>query len=196
MKHKKGLCTGYIDRLYKKHFLLSDTQEPCYFKCLLKESIFKLPIDSMTPIIMVGAGCGIAPFIGFIEERQWLIKNKKGSYGLLELYFGCRSKDVDFLYKQKITKWKDERLLNGLHVAFSREQEVKVYVQDLLKGNKKYLYELIKDKGAIIAVCGSIELGEGVNKAMIEILSEGKAPKAVLEELEKRGKYIMEIWNK
>lgn len=195
MKDKKGLCTGYIDRIYRKNFLMASSQEPCFIKCVLKDSLFKLPIDTTTPIVMVAAGCGVSPFIGYIEEREWLAKTQKGKYGPLELYFGCRRKAADFIYGEKVTRWKHEGLLSGLHLAFSRDQTAKVYVQGLLKGNKKQLYELIKEKGAIVAVCGSLNVGQEVYNAILDVLSEDANPKALLADMEKNGRYVAEVWN-
>ncbi len=68
------------------------------------------------------------------------------------LYYGCRKKTEDFLYEEELTELQEAGLLE-LHVAFSRDQGHKVYVQHLLLETGARVWELIKD-GAHVYVCG------------------------------------------
>merc|ERR1711933_579343 len=76
------------------------------------------------PIIMIGPGTGIAPFMGFLEERE-VIKAEKEAV----LFFGCRSAAQDNIYKKELEKFKSSGALTDLFVAFSRDQKEKIYVQ-------------------------------------------------------------------
>lgn len=81
---------------------------------------------------MVGPGTGIAPFIGYIEEREYemahnskkIINNQleEKKFGHMELYYGCRNKAKDFIYQKELTRWKEKGVLSDLFVAFSRDQ--------------------------------------------------------------------------
>ena len=89
------------------------------------------------------------------------------------LYFGCKSPDLDFLYKDELMAAVDEGLLSSLKVAFSREQKNKVYVQTLMQEeeNAKELYRLIMDCEAHIFVCGGTQMGASVHDAFVNIIS-------------------------
>lgn len=81
---------------------------------------------------MVGPGTGIVPFIAFSEEREMLqSQGKKIAEG--ELFFGCRDKDSDFIYRDYLASMGDKKLLNPQY-AFSRPKDgsTKQYVQDVL----------------------------------------------------------------
>ena len=56
--------------------------------------------------------------------------------GEAHLFFGCKYRDVDFIYRDEISNKADAKIISDLHLAFSREDaNKKVYVQDLVKEN-------------------------------------------------------------
>lgn len=61
-----------------------------------RASSFRLPKRTTTPIIMLGAGTGLAPFRGFVREFM----SEKGNRSKTVLFFGCTKSDEDFIYKQ------------------------------------------------------------------------------------------------
>ena len=73
----------------------------------------------------------------------------------MHLYFGCRHRSEDFIYEQELQKFLDEEVLTKLHVAFSRDQEKKVYVQHLMEQNGKEIWETLEQKGHFY-VCGLV----------------------------------------
>ena len=92
-------------------------------------------------MILIGPSTGIAPFIGILEERKVNL-----------LYFGCRHKDKDYIMKEFL----EEQQAKGnvkLRMAFSREQEKKFYVQDLLNEDGKEIAKLVGKNNAYIMVC-------------------------------------------
>jgi sulfite reductase (NADPH) flavoprotein alpha-component len=120
--------------------------------------------DGSTPIVMIGPGTGVAPFRGFVEERI-----RSGATGRSWLFFGARHRATDFFYETELLAWHKAAKLE-LSLAFSRDQDDKVYVQHLMRAEGRALYGLIEE-GAVIYVCGSAKgMAPGVHRALIEIL--------------------------
>lgn len=120
----KGVCTNWLS-----------TQELGAIAPMhVRKSHFKLPADPTVPIVMVGPGTGIAPFRGFLQERAKL--NSKGvALGPALLFFGCRRRDVDYIYQEELEGYVNDGTLTALYLAFSRELDHKVYVQHKLLEN-------------------------------------------------------------
>src|SRR6185436_9274144 len=112
---------------------------------------FRLPVDPAAPIVMIGPGTGLAPFRGFLRERAAL-KAQGRTLGPAMLFFGCRHPDQDFIYASELKEHAAAGVVD-LHVAFSRHDGKKSYVQDLLKQRAAALWLLI-EQGAILYVCG------------------------------------------
>jgi len=110
--------------------------------------MFCVPEDKQTPLIMVGPGTGIVPFIGIIEDRELQSKNQDPSslFGPSHLFFGCRLPDSDYIFKDKLEQAKQVGLLSELHSAFSRVMPAseRRYVQDLMKLRESDLKKLIE----------------------------------------------------
>ena len=71
---------------------------------------------------MIGAGTGVAPFLGFLQEKQYLEKSQKNeNWGEMSLIFGCKARDWDFIYDKEIANYKQDGTLKNFYPAFSRE---------------------------------------------------------------------------
>ncbi|KAG8122804.1 hypothetical protein E2320_018254 [Naja naja] len=166
----------------------------------VRKSQFRLPFKSNTPVIMIGPGTGIAPFIGFIKERGWL-KQQGKEVGETVLYFGCRHEKEDYIYKEELAKFVKEGALTQLNVAFSRDQPEKIYVQHLLKKNKEHVWKLISEGNGHIYVCGDARnMARDVQNAFYEIVAEyGKMnqQQAVdyVKKLMTKGRYSLDVWS-
>ena len=159
-----------------------------------RNEYFKLPTDTSTDIIMVGAGTGVAPFRAFVEERVEL-----GASGRNWLLFGNPHFTTDFLYQ---TEWQQHLKRGGLQqldVAFSRDQAEKIYVQDRLKENARDVFGWLEN-GAHFYVCGDkIRLGSAVQTALIEIVQQqgGLTPEAAaayVRNLRKQRRYLEDVY--
>lgn len=132
-----------------------------------KNPNFKLPQNPDTPIIMIGAGTGIAPFRSFVEERA-----ERGDAGKAWLFFGDQHFVTDFLYQTEWQRWLQDGSLTEMSVAFSRDTEHKVYVQHRLKENAQQVYEWL-EQGAVVYVCGDEKtLAVGVDEALQTIVEQ------------------------
>merc|ERR1719445_2220167 len=158
----------------KKEENTTNTAKEAQFKVpiYVRRSQFRLPNRVQTPIIMVGPGTGVAPFRGFIQERA-LQKEQGKPVGQTHLYFGCRNKDKDFIYREELEKFVEDEVLT-LHTAFSRDQEKKVYVTDRLREQMDNLWYLIGKKGAHVYVCGDAKMmAKDVRNIILEVVKTG-----------------------
>lgn len=138
-----------------------DSAIPVYID---KNPAFKLPPNG-SKIIMVGAGTGIAPYRAFLQERESL-----GEKGNTWLFFGDRHFHSDFLYQLEWQKLLKNGYLEKLDVAFSRDQEKKVYIQHKLNENQKEIFDWI-EKGAYFYLCGDLKsMAKDVNKTLLDII--------------------------
>ena len=159
-----------------------------------KNSRFRLPENDDVPIIMIGPGTGVAPFRAFVEERA-----ERDARGKSWLFFGDRTFSSDFLYQLEWQRHLKHGRLSRLDVAFSRDQEAKVYVQDRLRENAAEVYRWI-EQGAVIYVCGDAKHMAGdVNDALIDVLSsqaglDADAAAAMLKELRRAGRYQRDVY--
>jgi sulfite reductase (NADPH) flavoprotein alpha-component len=158
-----------------------------------RNSRFRLPGDDV-PMIMIGPGTGIAPFRAFVEQRV-----EQGATGNNWLFFGDRNFNSDFLYQLEWQRHLKQGNLTRLNVAFSRDQERKIYVQDRIRENAEEVYRWI-ESGAAIYVCGDAkQMANDVNDALIDVfVAEGgldtDAATQRLKALRSEGRYQRDVY--
>ena len=153
---RNGACSSHL-----ADNIEIDDQVPVYIE---KNPSFKLPING-SKLIMVGAGTGIAPYRAFLQQRE--TDNKTGGAWL---FFGDRRFQSDFLYQAEWQKWLKSNHLEKMDVAFSRDQEEKIYVQHKLLENKEEIFRWLED-GAHLYLCGDMKsMAKDVNKTILEII--------------------------
>jgi len=155
---------------------------------------FTVPENPETPIIMVGPGTGIAPFVSFLQERE----ETKAS-GKNWLFFGDQHEAFDFLYREELQRHHTDGLLTRLDTAFSRDDDLKVYVQDRMRDNASELWHWLQS-GAVFYVCGDASrMAKDVDKALHEIIAtEGglsdEDSRAYVKELSSNGRYHRDVY--
>uniref|UniRef100_A0A8C9R7L9 NADPH--cytochrome P450 reductase n=1 Tax=Scleropages formosus TaxID=113540 RepID=A0A8C9R7L9_SCLFO len=191
----KGVATNWL-----KNKVVTDNGNKSSVPMYVRKSQFRLPFKATNPVIMIGPGTGIAPFMGFIQERAWLKQKGKGG-GETVLYYGCRHQKEDFLYQEELEEYERSGVLTQLHVAFSRDQEHKVYVQHLLKQNKENLWNLIDSQTAHIYICGDARnMARDVQNTFFEIVEEmgGMTHNQAVDYIKKlmtKGRYSQDVWS-
>ncbi|MFM9379374.1 sulfite reductase flavoprotein subunit alpha [Gordonia sp. VNK21] len=142
---------------------------------------FAPPDDHTAPMIMVGPGTGLAPFRGFLADRA-----ARGATGPNWLFFGDRNRATDYLYESELEGWRSSGHLRELHLAFSRDQPERRYVQDLMRANGSELYRWLSG-GAHLYVCGDrTAMAADVDVTLTEIVAEhgGLSPAQAREYLD------------
>ncbi|XP_026081653.1 NADPH--cytochrome P450 reductase-like isoform X1 [Carassius auratus] len=191
----KGVATNWL-----KNKTPTDNGHKATVPMYIRKSQFRLPFKSTNPVIMIGPGTGIAPFMGFVQERGWL-KEQGKEVGETVLYYGCRHKNEDFLYQEELKEFEKTGVLTELNVAFSRDQTEKVYVQHLLKRNKEAVWRLVHTDNAHIYICGDARyMARDVQNAFYEIAEElGELSQAqavdYIKKLMTKGRYSQDVWS-
>lgn len=185
-RHRKGVASTQVaERLQPGDTL------PVYIQ---KNQNFRLPQNPDTPIIMVGPGTGVAPFRAFMQEREEI-----GAEGKSWMFFGDQHFVTDFLYQTEWQKWIKDGVLTRMDVAFSRDQEEKVYVQNRMQEHSKELFQWLEE-GAVVYVCGDKNhMAKDVNNTLIDIiekeggLSREKA-EAYLADMKQNKRYQRDVY--
>ncbi|KAL0028461.1 hypothetical protein WJX77_008059 [Trebouxia sp. C0004] len=176
-------------------------KQACLLPVWVEKGGLRLPASHSTPMILIGAGTGVAPFRSFLEERQMAAAGG-ASVAPSYLLFGCRGEKTDFYYNQLWQQLLAEDVLapkDGLLTAFSRDQKQKVYVQDKLRQHSKLMWDLLQ-QGAVVYVSGSAEkMPQAVATAFEEIAAQQHQEpgfgRKFVQRLEHTKRYHVEAWS-
>uniref|UniRef100_A0A061QHR2 Nitric oxide synthase n=1 Tax=Cupiennius salei TaxID=6928 RepID=A0A061QHR2_CUPSA len=184
-----GVCTSFLNHV-------SDEEIPCFIRSVPK---FHLPEDESTPIIMVGAGSGIAPFRSFWTDREEKIRKSesegtdKAAFGPLHLFYGCRQSSVDNIYEKELSSLVKDGVISSVFTAFSREPECKKqYVQHKLKENSSLVQSVVSENGHIY-VCGDAVMAADVRNTIQQVL-KNSGSEIDVESLLESGRYHEDIF--
>lgn len=179
-----GLCSDYLARLDHGVELRVNVHA---------NPKFRLPAGDV-PIIMIGAGSGLAPFLGFLQERE-----ARGDHGKNWLFFGERHAASDFHFADKIQRWQHSGHLHRLDTAFSRDQVEAIYVQHRIQENAALFWDWLQ-QGAVVYLCGSRQrLAKGVSETLQHITEEygglsAEDARAYWAELQLAGRFCQDVY--
>lgn len=185
----KGVCSNFLAGRRPGDVIQATVRET--------KAGFRLPDDPGAPVIMIGPGTGLAPFRGFLGERAAL-KADGATLGPAMLFFGCRNPAQDYLYADELKGFAEDGITE-LHVAFSRGDGPKTYVQQLIAAQGARVWQLI-EAGAIVYVCGDGgKMEPDVKAALVAICREysGRdqaAAQAWIDDLGIRNRYVLDVW--
>jgi sulfite reductase (NADPH) flavoprotein alpha-component len=170
-KHPGGLCSGQLLALNPGAAIHGFIRPNPGFR----------PARGKKPVILIGAGTGIGPLVGFARantRRQ-----------PMHLWFGARHPDSDLLYRPELIDWHTDGRLTSVAAAFSRT-ETRTYVQDILRRDRARVARLIANDAQVL-VCGGRDMAAGVAEAMTDILaSQGLTPAMLKSE----GRYAEDVY--
>lgn len=181
-----GVCTHYLCNLAPIH----EAVVPIYIH---PHKGFTLPSNPETPIIMIGPGTGIAPYRAFMQERAL-----SGIKGNNWLFFGEWNRAYNYFYENF---WEDliQKDILKASLAFSRDQDYKVYVQHRMKEEGAELYRWLQN-GAIVYVCGDAHhMAKDVDAALHDIVKEhghmtDEEAKTYIKELRHNKRYLRDVY--
>ncbi|HEY2347320.1 MAG TPA: assimilatory sulfite reductase (NADPH) flavoprotein subunit [Xanthomonadaceae bacterium] len=180
------------------HFLASRDEGARLPVFIERNERFRLPRDPDRDIVMIGAGTGVAPFRGFVQERQAV-----GARGRNWLVFGNQRSRSDFLYQLEWQRALKQGQLHRLDLAFSRDGNAatlqpRTYVQDRLREQGRELHAWLEN-GAHLYVCGAIAMGKGVHAALVDALvahagRDAETAEDYLRALQQQGRYARDVY--
>ncbi len=156
---------------------------------------FRVPADGNLPIMMVGPGTGVAPFRGFLQERR-----ARGNSGKNWLFFGEQHAATDFYYQDELEEFQKQGVLTELSLAFSRDQQQKIYVQDRMRENGEKIWNWIDAEGGYFYVCGDASrMAKDVDNALRDIIQQyGKFDEAetanYMRKLNMDKRYVRDVY--
>ena len=187
----KGVCTNYLRHQTEGRMIYAFVKDT--------KSVFRLPDDPATPIIMVGPGTGIAPFRGFLQERAAL-KAQGREVGASILFFGCRHPQQDFIYEDELRRFEEEGVTR-LSTSFSRvEGQPRCYVQNEIYVRRERVWEML-EAGAVIYVCGDASrMAPDVWRTFAAIYSEKTGASSAeaeswLNTMTAQNRYLVDVWS-
>lgn len=237
IRRVQGVTTGYLETICAPFLCNSGKSvELPEIRIFPKPTAeFRMPADLSKPIVLIGPGTGIAPFMGFLSHRRVLEKSMDSSstptkqetsgameeedesnavahfrsqphVGKVDVFFGCRHAEHDWLYKEEMQSLHKAGIIANLYTAFSRDGGKKEYVQDIMTNNsvcRKRLVDLILKQSACLYICGDgNRMARDVQVALATILApqlEGDksidAGKAFVEDLKEQGRLVLDIWS-
>ena len=185
-RQKRGVCSSFLAER-----IPPDGSVPLFIQ---SSHGFKPPADPNAPMIMVGPGTGIAPFMAFLQERS-----ATAAQGPNWLFFGDQHRATDFLYESELTAWHQDGFLTKLDLAFSRDQERKLYVQDRMIEHGSELWKWLEN-GAHFYVCGDAKrMAKDVDAALHALIqTEGGLSKEnaadYVDELKETKRYQRDVY--
>ncbi|KAL6057901.1 Assimilatory sulfite reductase (NADPH) flavoprotein subunit [Balamuthia mandrillaris] len=219
-KTKHGLCTTWLKRLCKEHLglfaddqsdlstklkglTLAQSSSSCHLPIYMRPTReFIYPEDRSKPLVMVGPGTGVAPFLGFLQHRKYLLEQASTNerFGPCWLFFGCRNELKDFIYRNELEEMKQANVLTFLSTAFSRDTEEVVYVQHRMEEHSKELYQMLAKEEGFLFICGDANnMAKGVTTAVQNIFQKEGGMSAAEAQLQqanmmKQGRIQMDVW--
>lgn len=181
---RSGVASGHLaDRA------IADSVLPVYIQ---SNPHFRLPSNG-EPIIMIGAGTGVAPYRAFMQERE------ANGGGRSWMFFGERNFRTDFLYQTEWQDWLKNGVLTKMEVAFSRDGAEKVYVQHRIYEHAHDVYAWLEE-GAYIYLCGDAShMAPDVHNILVTVIEEQASvqreeAEEYLRDLQRDGRYQRDVY--
>lgn len=218
---RDGVCTGWLNTI-TRHLQRQQLEQKGYDELKSETAIknnllqlqiflrtnrfFHLPSDLSIPLVMIGPGTGVSPFIGFLQHRSKMISNasSSASIGATWLFYGCRSKDLDFLFKEELDTFVSDGILTKLLVSHSRDSPLSDncprYVQDNMMRFGEELVALIYERNAQVYVCGDAKgMSPDVYRTFKNLLVSYRgmdeiSAESFMTEMRVQKRYLEDVW--
>ncbi len=184
---RRGLCSHYLAGLAAGDAV----------RFALKPAPRPLPADVSGPLLLVGAGTGLSPLFGLLEDR--VARNVRSDMASpAMLYFGCRN-EQEFLQREELVDWRAQGFLSRLSVAYSRQGPAKAYVQDALDADGARVWKALARPDCHFLICGDAKMAQDVEERLVSIVQRESglgyaASQDLLRAMRAEGRYIEDVW--
>ena len=186
----RGVCSGHLSDVPERGTVFAFVRRPSI--------AFRPPENPHVPMIMVGAGTGMAPFRGFLQERESL-RARGVPIATSLLFLGCRDRDDDLLYADELKAYQADGVTTVITACSRVEGYPHRYVQHALEASADAVWQAMQ-RDAVVFVCGNAStMAPGVRAALISVFraktgagqSDGEA---WLAGLCASSRYLEDIW--
>lgn len=165
------------------------------------KNTFSLPQNVKTPLILIAAGTGLAPFMGFLQERSLNLEAAPCT-----VFFGCRHPEQDFIYKDELEYFVDRKVISNLNLVYSRykPEETQRYVQHAISNQAKNIWKMLNGSDtelpASVFVCGAGNMSRDVREVFetiaqdFGVLNSKEEAQAYISRLIKERRYNEDTW--
>ncbi|MDQ0212185.1 diflavin oxidoreductase [Arthrobacter bambusae] len=184
-RRHSGACSGFLQSAACTNTAIKVFPLPAHE--------FHLPNDNSADVIMIGPGVGVAPFRAFLRDRE--VSQARGRNWL---FFGDRHEKPSWLYQAEMEELQSNGVLDRLSLAFSRDQQGKLYVQDRIREEGEVIFAWLSG-GASVYVCGGKQIAPDIDDALLTVLSSHGAmtPEKAndyLQSMKSEGRYVKDVY--
>jgi sulfite reductase (NADPH) flavoprotein alpha-component len=192
--YRQGTSTRYLADLCKDG-------NPDLVATKMNAAGITIPDTHSLPCVMVGLGTGIAPFRAMVEERE-VARQRGETVGPMALFFGARYRATDYTYGDEFDEYHSngKGVLTHLSLAFSRDQEHKIYVQHRIEECPEIIYDMLGKNQGYFYLCGPAgNVPPSVRKAVCDayVKCGGHTPEEaekIVTQMQIEGRYNVEAW--
>ncbi|KAJ3406620.1 NADPH-dependent diflavin oxidoreductase 1 [Chytriomyces hyalinus] len=184
-KMREGVCSKFLEDLK-----VGETVD-----FIIEPGTMQLPKSIDTPVILIGAGTGIAPMRSLLQARIHQGATANGNV----MFTGFRGREADYLYGAEFEALQKQGKLR-LFNAFSRDDPNKVwYIQHRMAEQSQVIWDILSNGGYLYVSGNAQRIPKSVNDALMDIfmkngcMTEDEAA-AFLAKLEKLRRYQSECW--
>mmetsp|Transcript_17221 Transcript_17221/g.51507 ORF Transcript_17221/g.51507 Transcript_17221/m.51507 type:complete len:883 (-) Transcript_17221:2276-4924(-) len=198
---RRGVATTWLDAATSPPPASGDAPVVRLPVFLRSGGAFRPPSDLSRPVILIGPGTGVAPFRGFLQHRREQLRDYSGTVGEAWLFFGCRRREEDALYLKDWEEFAADGTLAHLHIAYSRAQAEKVYVQHLVAREGAAVHAALADGSGSVFVCGDgADMAKAVHAALADVFTThggltASEASARLTTLANEQRYVRDVWS-
>jgi len=153
------------------------------------------------PVLMVGAGTGVAPFVAFAQERKHLVSNSASEMilGRAQLFTGCRSRGEQIcasLFEEAL----QVGALASYSISLSREPRIeRQHITDALHASAADVWASLRQPDCHYYFCGDGRIADSAWEALVTCIMQGAGTsraKAVaeLDKMRAQGRYHLDVW--
>jgi len=188
-KRVHGLATHYLECASLSLLTRQDAATPRIRIFPKPSEDFHLPESPDTPLMLIGPGTGVAPFVGFLAHRG-------ETKAPVDLYFGCRHASHDFIFEDELKVFAESGVLTNLRVAYSREGE-RLHVQDLIRQDEVRVADLIVQRNASVYICGDGNMAKSVQECLHQVLASfmgDDEAQQLLQTMKSNQRLLLDTW--